>query len=425
MWNTRLGFRKSINDENPTVDNASYFEKLVGSVTKIARHCYFPGKEDAIKLCLQEVEELKLSGRITAEQEATLRRLLLGEEPLNVLAGDFPERDRFKETTSPSRIAIACQGDGSHAAFTAGVLQGLLEQKGDDETITALSGTSCGAVCALLAWNGLLQGDPRKAVDQLQRFWQDYTATCLIDAFLNYSAQTALYLRSVIAFPFPGFSPYAFPSLSQDQLRKMLERRVDFAEARSLSVKPVAPGLIVGSVDVQNGAFQVFHGRQINADLILASAAIPHLFPAVPLDDRSSEEGLLFQNPPIRELTDFSPDEIWVIQINKFDHKRVARTASDFSDHYELTGNLLLEQELRFIQKINGLLDRGVLIGSGYRHIDVHRIIMEHDLDYSSKFDRSPSFIYRMMAYGRERAKQFWDKRRCGLSRRSPTHLMK
>jgi hypothetical protein len=62
------------------------------------------------------------------------------------------------------KIAIACQGGGSQTAFTAGVLaaffgQGLHLEK----QIVSLSGTSGGAVCASLAWYGLLKashGDP-------------------------------------------------------------------------------------------------------------------------------------------------------------------------------------------------------------------------------------------------------------------------
>jgi NTE family protein len=403
------------------VDKASYFQKLAGSLSRIASHSYYPGKEDAVEQCLEEVEEIRLSGQITAEQSATLRELLLGEEPFCLLEGALRERSRGSETAMPTKIAIACQGDGSHAAFSAGVLQGLFEQDGDYGEIAALGGMSYGSICALLAWDGLLRGDPQRAVDQLQGFWQDYSATCLIDTFLNYSAQMAFHLRSMVAFP--DLSPY-FPSLSQDQLRKMLERRVNFAEARSMAGNEDAPGLLVGPVDI-NGAIEAFHGPQISADHILASATIPHLSSAVALDGHSQGEGLLLQNPPIRELTDFGTDEIWVIQVIKSTRKGLSRTAGDLSDHYELTSSLLLEQELRFIQKINGLLDRGMLIDSGYRHIEVHRIIMEHDLDDSSKLDRSPSFICHMMAYGRERAKQFLDRRKCGLSRRSPTRLMK
>jgi NTE family protein len=48
-----------------------------------------------------------------------------------------------------TRVAIACQGGGSHTAFTAGVLKRLLgaEELAGFEVV-GLSGTSGGAVCA-------------------------------------------------------------------------------------------------------------------------------------------------------------------------------------------------------------------------------------------------------------------------------------
>ena len=49
------------------MDKASYFEKLVGTLSRIASHSYYPGKEDAVEQCLEEVEEIRLSGQITAE----------------------------------------------------------------------------------------------------------------------------------------------------------------------------------------------------------------------------------------------------------------------------------------------------------------------------------------------------------------------
>ena len=120
------------------MDKSSYFEKLVGSLSRIASHSYYPGKEDTVEQCLEEVEEIRLSGRITAEQSATLRELLLGEEPFCLLEGALREQSRSSETAKPTKIAITCQGDGSHAAFSAGVLQGLLEQDGDYGEIGAI-----------------------------------------------------------------------------------------------------------------------------------------------------------------------------------------------------------------------------------------------------------------------------------------------
>ena len=50
------------------------------------------------------------------------------------------------------RVAIACQGGGSHTAFTAGVLKRLLRAEVLKRyEVVGLSGTSGGAVCALLA----------------------------------------------------------------------------------------------------------------------------------------------------------------------------------------------------------------------------------------------------------------------------------
>ena len=55
------------------------------------------------------------------------------------------------------RVAIACQGGGSHTAFTAGVLGRLIRARDlEGYEVVGLSGTSGGAVCALLAWHGPL-----------------------------------------------------------------------------------------------------------------------------------------------------------------------------------------------------------------------------------------------------------------------------
>ena len=63
------------------------------------------------------------------------------------------------------KVAIACQGGGTHAAFTWGVLRTILATKkrwdaspkdGDTFDIIAISGTSAGALCALATWYGLV-----------------------------------------------------------------------------------------------------------------------------------------------------------------------------------------------------------------------------------------------------------------------------
>ena len=52
-------------------------------------------------------------------------------------------------------------------------------------------------------------------------------------------------------------------------------------------------------------------------------------------------DGLFSQNPPVRELTDEGPDEIWVIQINPKELETEPRTVAEIADRRnELSGNL-------------------------------------------------------------------------------------
>ena len=53
------------------------------------------------------------------------------------------------EANATTNVAIACQGGGSHTAFTAGVLKGLLREWPDEYELVGISGTPGGAFNAL------------------------------------------------------------------------------------------------------------------------------------------------------------------------------------------------------------------------------------------------------------------------------------
>ena len=84
------------------------------------------------------------------------------------------------------RVAIACQGGGSHTAFTAGVLKRLLPAIGSTHDVVAISGTSGGAVCALLAWYALCEGDAPEAGRLLDDYWAENSATTPFEALVTH-----------------------------------------------------------------------------------------------------------------------------------------------------------------------------------------------------------------------------------------------
>jgi len=268
------------------------------------------------------------------------------------------------------RVVIACQGGGSHTAFTAGVLKRLLgaEELADYE-IAGMSGTSGGAVCALLAWYALRDGDPARAGHLLEQFWVENSASTPVDMLINNWVLWASAWQNFGVAP-PAVSPYHSPTsiAGAEQFRRMLRGQVDFSQIK-IDDSQDHPVLLIGAVDVLSGEFRTFNSRRdlIIPDVVLASAAIPNLFRAVRLEGGTYWDGLFSQNPPVRELLDAAPDELWVIQINPQRLAAEPTTLSDIADRRnELAGNLSLYQELAFIEKIDQLLETG----QGAGHLD-------------------------------------------------------
>ncbi len=315
------------------------------------------------------------------------------------------------------RVAIACQGGGSHTAFTAGVLKRILQEPNKDFEIVALSGTSGGAVCALLAWYGLLVEDSERAIAGLDGFWRDISASTAWDQYLNSSLVSLSRFQSIV--PVPEISPYLYPPWPQSYIKQVLHKHIPFDDLNDY-ISDSSPIFLAGAVNVLTGEFSVFDSRkrEIRAEALLASAAIPTLFRAVKIGSGVFWDGLLSQNPPIRDLPDAKPDEIWLIQIDPPKRQEEPKTTDDIRDRRnELTANLSLEQEVYFIEKINQLLQKNMLQNSPYIPIRVHRILLQRDLDYSSKLDRSPYFIQDLISYGEAEAEKFLHDRGHCLTR--------
>ncbi len=303
------------------------------------------------------------------------------------------------------RIAIACQGGGSHTAFTAGVLKKILSQGDKTFEIVALSGTSGGAICAALTWYGLLTGSENKAIDLLDAFWRDNAADTFWDIWLNDTLILSEKVRDFVSLP--EVNPYFFSTYGQDHLKGLLNKHINFEKTKTLG-KTSDRMLLVGAVDVLSGHFNVFKNDEVSAEALLASAAIPTLFRAVKIGDKVYWDGLFSQNPPVRDLTETSPDEIWVIQINPPQRTKEPTSIEEIRDRRnELAGNISLEQEIYFIRKINEFVNNKSFSNDKYKHIEVRRIRMLRDLNYSTKLERRLEFIQDMIAYGERQAEDF------------------
>lgn len=311
-------------------------------------------------------------------------------------------------------VAIACQGGGSHTAFTAGVLQRLFDEIESDYNLVGLSGTSGGALCALMAWYGYLHDDhePRTL---LRDFWADIAAREPFDRSVNDWMGYVTQLRTA-GVGIPETSPHWLPGASwgQRHLEHLLEQHVDFDAIPAL-VDGHHPGLFISAVEVLTGDFEVFREDDMRPEMLLASAAEPNLFSAVGIDGRMYWDGLFSKNPPMHDFNVADdvpdPDEIWLIRINPEERLRVPKSLNGITDRRnELSGNLSLNAEIRFIKQVNRWIEQGYL-PERYTHTEIRQIRFRRKLDWTTKLDRSPEFLDRLLMDGREAAEEFLGER--------------
>jgi NTE family protein len=343
------------------------------------------------------------------------------------------------------RIAIACQGGGSQCAFIAGALNQLFERGIQDRyDIVALSGTSGGAITASLAWLGLLkraQGDQTPIGARVLACWKDLTAQTPQEIMLDRATVELVRLEERGVIPSWATSPssesfqfwsravafmIARPEFTD--LRALLNKHIDFAALPAL-IRRDSPVLLVGAGDVLDGTFKIFSSakNEIKVEALLASAAVPTLFPTVWVDGHAYWDGIFASNPPIFPFLRYAymdgqslPEEIWVIQVNRTQNDTVPETPADISDRRnQLAGNLSLQHELQVIEMVNLLLEEGALTDAFRERFGLNmtepiavRFIrmsqeLQEDLDYPSKLSRQPAHIERLVADGEIQAREF------------------
>jgi NTE family protein len=315
--------------------------------------------------------------------------------------------------TGQKKVSLALQGGGSHGAFTWGVLDYLLEDARLD--IEAITGTSAGAMNAVVLAEGYLEGGREGARKSLAKFWRSISDAGafspvqrkFLDIFFSSPLQS-MATQWWADFLTHYASPYDFNPLNINPLRDHLEKLVDFAKVRALTELK----LFVAATNVQTGRIKIFEGPELAADHVMASACLPYLFQAVEIGGVPYWDGGYMGNPALFPLfyKTACPD-IVIVQINPIERDEVPHSAHEIQDRLnEISFNGALLGELRAIDFVNRLIDSGKLSRDDYMRPFVHRIDGGRHLESfpaSSKLDASWSLIGKLHGLGREAAKQW------------------
>lgn len=313
------------------------------------------------------------------------------------------------------RINLALQGGGSHGALTWGVLDRLLED--GRLRISAISGTSAGAMNAVVFADGYERGGPEGAREALAAFWKAVSdaarfspiqRTPLDRAMGRYSLDRSpgyLFMEGLSRI----FSPYELNPRNVNPLRDILEKHVNFDNVNRRRQVQV----FVTATNVRTGRPRIFGRGDVTADAVLASACLPQMFPAVEIGGEAYWDGGFAGNPALYPLIDNrASQDIVVVQINPIVRRELPRSARDIINRVnEISFNSSLIKEMRAIAMMQRLADEAGL-DLGHRRTFLHIIHAEEevqDLAASSKLNAEWDYLQKLFQHGREWAQDWLD----------------
>jgi NTE family protein len=318
------------------------------------------------------------------------------------------------------RINLALQGGGAHGAFTWGVLDHLLAD--GRLAIEGISGTSAGAVNAVMLADGLKRGGPDEARKRLGDFWRAASLGGDLPA-----VQRAVTDKLFALLPGAGtptfnwlaawsqyLSPYDLNPLNINPLKDLIERFVDFDGLRADPRQ-----IFIAATNVRTGRLHIFPHEKISAEAVMASACLPAVFRAVEIDGVPYWDGGYLGNPVIYPFfRSTATEDVVIVQINPLERKKIPHSTRDIMGRVnEITFNSSLMAELRAIEFVNRLIEqRRIPHGTGaneYRQIKVHRIVLEglgERFSAATKLRNDYESLELLRKLGQRAARRFLDR---------------
>jgi len=299
-----------------------------------------------------------------------------------------------KRKPKPKRVLLALQGGAALGAFGWGVIDRLL---GDDRLeIEGASGTSSGAVNALLLAYGMIGNDRANARSLLEHFWhriseESETRRWRTLQSLSLLGMKLLQIRRKEVF-LEAMSrlllPYQYDPVTMDPLRKVLGETIDFDRLQtSQTIK-----LFINATNISTSKNRVFEREEMSVDAVCASCCLPFLFDAVEIDGEHYWDGGYMGNPTVYPLIyGCSSLDVILVLTSHLESKAVPATSAEIINRVsQVSFSSSLMREMRAIHFVTRLVDKGhVTKDAGWRRMHIHIISPP---SYDPEFDAARSF---------------------------------
>jgi NTE family protein len=278
------------------------------------------------------------------------------------------------------RLALILAGGGARGAYEAGVLRFVLKdlpkRLGVPIAADLVCGTSVGGING--SYIAARNGDPEGA-DDLSTFWQELSISEV------YRFEALDLLRSPMRL-FRGRTADAMGAVDPSPLHALIRNEFPFASLYQTLASGRLQALVLAATDVVSGqAVQFVDGEigpnalpppsdvhrfstRITSEHILASCAIPFLFPPIEIGPRAFVDGSLRQNTPLGPALRLGATSALVVGTKRAKRKRAAsmdesdaQASSAFLIGKTLNALLLdpVHQDIERINLINDILSWG------------------------------------------------------------------
>jgi NTE family protein len=290
-----------------------------------------------------------------------------------------------------SKVGLVLAGGSARGAYEIGVVRYVLEEVaraiGRPTPLDVISGTSAGSINAVML--AAFAGDPADRGVRLANAWTRLELADVVrpsgrEVLRMFARMFGRGSRADDTRPRGGgiFDPSGIERIVRDSVpfaaisQNMREGHIS---ALSISTTHVASGRTVVFVQRREGGAppwgsdptMVLRPATIRAEHALASASVPLLFPAVPIDGHFYCDGGLRQNVPLSPARRLGADGLVVVNPR---YIREARPTADvaearerhFPDPLFVMGKALnalmldrIENDIRRLQKLNSVLSAG------------------------------------------------------------------
>ena len=289
-------------------------------------------------------------------------------------------------------VCMGLQGAGMYGAFTWGVLDRLLDE--EDFHIDSISGSSSGAINAVVLADGYAQGGGRRGAQQsLRRFWtalgQSIALTplqpSLLDRWRERWTMECSPAYQLLEFAGVMAGPVHETPLTHNPLRIFLSNQIDFERVRACEELQ----LYVAATNVNTGEARLFMREEMDVQRVLASACLPTVFAAVEVEGETYWDGSYVANPPLLPFLERGVRDVIVVQNNPIARTQLPRTMADIGNRSdEIAFNTSFWREVHALP--DGQLRLHMI--SGLETLSEYSI--------SSKLNGEPAFLTHLHACG-------------------------